>query len=263
MSTTHDTPRTTHDTDSVRAAVRTHYAAVVEGGRSCCGSESPPVSLSIGYDESDLAAVPAGADLGLGCGNPQAIAALRPGETVLDLGCGAGFDVFLAARAVGPTGHVIGVDMTPEMLTRARANAAAGAIDNVDFRLGEIEHLPLADASVDVVISNCVVNLSPEQQQVLDEAHRVLRPGGRLAISDVVTSAELPAEVRADLDLVAACVTGASTIDTVIAMLERAGFTDVRVVPDDPTREMPTVWDPARDVGDYVVAASIRGTRPA
>lgn len=262
MSTT--TPGSTPASDDVRAAVRTHYAALVEpegSTRGCCGG-SAPVSLELGYSEADLAAVPEGADLGLGCGNPQAIAALRPGETVLDLGCGAGFDVFLAARAVGPTGHVIGVDMTPEMLTRARANARAGEVANVEFRLGEIEHLPVADASVDVVISNCVVNLSPEQQQVVDEAYRVLRPGGRLAISDVVTTAELPADVRADLDLVAACVTGASTVDAVTAMLEQAGFTDVRVVPVDATRELPTTWDPADDVRDYVVSASIEGTRP-
>ena len=208
MSTTHDT---THDT--VRAAVRTHYAALADGG-SCCGGGQQKSSLTIGYDGADLAAVPSGADLGLGCGNPQAIAALRPGETVLDLGCGAGFDVFLAARAVGRSrSRDRRRHDARDADEGARQRGAPAAIANVEFRLGEIEHLPVADASVDVVISNCVVNLSPEQQRVLDEAFRVLRPGGRLAISDVVTSAELPEEARADLDLVSACVSGASTID--------------------------------------------------
>jgi ubiquinone/menaquinone biosynthesis C-methylase UbiE len=178
----------------------------------------------IGYSEAELAAVPEGANLGLGCGNPQAIAALKPGETVLDLGSGAGFDCFLAARQVGPAGHVIGVDMTPEMIRRARDNAAKAGLANVEFRLGEIEYLPVADASVDVVISNCVINLSPEKLQVFREAFRVLRPGGRLALSDIVATAELPAAVRDDLTLFTGCMAGAAHIDELEQMLSEVGF---------------------------------------
>ena len=168
-------------------------------------------SRQIGYSPEELQAVPAGADLGLGCGNPQAIAALLPGETVLDLGSGAGFDCFLAAQQVGITGHVIGVDMTAEMVAKARKNAGEAGYAKVEFRLGEIEHLPVADASVDVILSNCVINLSPDKLQVFREACRVLRPGGRLAISDIVAMATMPEEVRNDLALYAGCIAGAAT----------------------------------------------------
>ncbi|HQR25456.1 MAG TPA: arsenite methyltransferase [Nocardioides sp.] len=258
------TTETSRDPEQLRDTVREHYAAVASAaGSGCCGGGPQPVSLSLGYTPDDLTAVPDGADLGLGCGNPQALARLEPGMTVLDLGCGAGFDVFLAARAVGEEGLVIGVDMTPEMLAKARANARTAGYRNVDFRLGEIEHLPVADASVDVVISNCVINLSPDKQAVFAEAFRVLRPGGRLAVSDVVAFAELPEEVRGDLALYAGCVAGAATAAQTCTMLEQAGFADLHVTPLDHSREVVTTWAPGLDLADYVASASIEATRPA
>jgi ubiquinone/menaquinone biosynthesis C-methylase UbiE len=220
------------------------------------------VSLALGYSEAELASVPAGADLGLGCGNPQAIAALKPGETVLDLGSGAGFDAFLAARAVGDTGRVIGVDMTPAMITKARTNAENGEYTNVDFRLGEIEHLPVADATVDVIISNCVINLSPDKPAVFAEAFRVLAPGGRVAVSDVVASAELPDEVRSDLALYSGCVAGASMVAELRDMLDAAGFVDIRIEPKDESRSFIETWAPGRGVEDYVLSATIEAVKP-
>jgi SAM-dependent methyltransferase len=281
MNTTETTHEPTRDSDIVREAVRDHYAQLLEtdtsgcstpsttdtptaaaAPASCCGTGPQPVSIALGYSAADLSSVPAGADLGIGCGNPHALARIDPGMTVLDLGCGAGFDVFLAARTVGETGRVIGVDMTPEMLTKARTNAAAGGYTNVDFRLGEIEHLPVADASVDVIISNCVINLSPDKQAVFDEAHRVLRPGGRLAVSDVVATAEIPDDVRTDPDLYASCVAGASAVSEVRAMLETAGFTHIEVRPVDRSRTFIETWVPGRHVADYLVSADIQATRP-
>ena len=262
--------------DEVRQAVRDRYAAAATAGTGCCapattdGSDSccapdataQALSLQLGYSAEDTLAVPAGANLGLGCGNPTAIAALRPGETVLDLGSGAGFDAFLAARAVGDTGAVIGVDMTPAMISKARANAETGGYAHVDFRLGEIEHLPVEDASVDVILSNCVINLSPDKQAVFHEALRVLKPGGRLAISDVVASAELPAEMLADLALYAGCIGGAATVTDVEAMLTQAGFTDIRIEPKDESKTFMEAWAPGRNITDYVVSATIEAVRP-
>src|SRR5688572_19012604 len=220
-------------------------------------------SQMLGYSAADVAAVGDGADLGLGCGNPTAIASLRPGETVLDLGSGAGFDAFLAARAVGPTGRVIGVDMTPEMLHTARANAAKSRTANVEFRLGEIESLPVADASVDVILSNCVINLSPEKPRVFREAFRVLRAGGRLAISDVVALQPLPPEVRADLELHTGCVAGAAVVADLRAMLEAAGFADVRIEPKQQLQAVVDGWFPGRGVGGMVASATITARKPA
>jgi len=218
-----------------RAAIREKYAAVAGGdscGCACCAAEpGDEAALSaLGYTDEQRAAIPAGADLGLGCGNPVANAGLRTGETVLDLGSGGGIDCFLAAGEVGPGGHVIGVDMTPAMLERARANRVRVGAANVEFRLGEIEHLPVADASVDVVISNCVVNLSPDKLQVLREVARVLRPGGRLVVSDLVLTRELSPELRRSVDQVVGCVAGALVRDDYLGVIRDAGFDDVRLV---------------------------------
>ncbi|MFA7593846.1 MAG: arsenite methyltransferase [Thiohalobacteraceae bacterium] len=258
----------THETHDIRNAVRETYGKIAEQGHNggCCGGGAPAVggtaAETLGYSSADLSAVPAGANLDLGCGNPQAIAALRPGETVLDLGSGAGFDAFLAARAVGGSGRVIGVDMTHEMLAKARENARTAGYANVEFRLGEIEYLPVADASVDVIISNCVINLSPDKPQVFREAFRVLQAGGRLAISDVVATAELPAAVRQDLALYTGCMAGASQIGELEAMLQGAGFVDIRIEPKDTSREFIRDWAPGRRVEDYVVSASIEAVKP-
>jgi arsenite methyltransferase len=203
---------------------------------SCCGSGSTIQSIGerIGYSREQMAAVPEGANLGLGCGNPVALAALREGDTVLDLGSGAGFDCFLAAKAVGDTGRVIGVDMTPEMLIKARENAAKGGYRNVEFRLGEIEHLPVADSSVDVILSNCVINLSPEKPQAFAEAYRVLKPGGRFSVSDIVLLKPLPPGLANSIAAYLGCVAGASLKVDYLAMLHQAGFRDVQVVGESP-----------------------------
>jgi len=222
----------TQDKDQVRAQVRTAYAKVAQGADGCsvgCCGTSDRGSLAMGYKDADLASVPEGSDLGLGCGNPQAIAAMRPGETVLDLGSGAGFDCFLAASRVGRTGRVIGVDMTPEMVTKARGNARRISATNVDFRLGEIEHLPVADHSVDVIISNCVINLSPDKGAVFREALRVLKPGGRIAISDVVATQAIPREVAESIEALTGCIAGAAPVDELRALLADAGFEGIEI----------------------------------
>ncbi len=221
--------------DNVRTLVRRRYGAIAEGassGPGCCGgpSSAEEVLAQVGYSADQAAAIPEGANLGLGCGNPIAHAALEPGETVLDLGSGGGIDCFLASREVGPLGRVIGVDMTPAMVERARGNATRGGYANVEFRLGEIEHLPVADASVDAILSNCVVNLSPEKAQVFREAYRALRPGGRMLLSDLVWTRELPAETRHNVDLYCGCVAGASLRADYLALIREAGFHDVEVV---------------------------------
>jgi SAM-dependent methyltransferase len=223
--------------DEVHALVRERYGEIARAGTpvpeaGCCGPTPATIAGRIGYREEDVAAVPDGANLGLGCGAPLAHAALEPGETVLDLGSGAGFDAFLAARAVGPAGRVIGVDMTPEMLERARRNAAATGHANVEFREGHIEALPVADASVDVVISNCVVNLVPDKAAVYREVARVLRPGGRLVVSDVVLDAPLPAAIAESVAALTGCVAGAALRADYLDTVAAAGLADVEVLED-------------------------------
>ncbi len=223
----------------MRAEVRRHYAkaATQTGERAgpCCGTDccgggkAKAQSERVGYEGSQLASIPVEADLGLGCGNPTALGELRPGETVVDLGSGGGIDCFLAARKVGPDGKVIGVDMTPEMLDRARAAARSGGYGNVEFRLGEIESLPVADASADVVISNCVINLSTEKARVFREANRILKPGGRAVISDIMLLEKLPERLMSNAALFAGCVSGAILRDEYLSLMREAGFTDVRV----------------------------------
>jgi SAM-dependent methyltransferase len=264
------------ESDKHRQSVRKTYAGVAEAsdGDDCCGTASSCCGVSqdvqlnalissrLGYSAQDLDNVPQGADMGLGCGNPRAIAGLEPGEVVLDLGSGGGFDAFLAAREVGNQGRVIGVDMTPEMLSKARRNAERGGFRNVEFRLGEIENLPLADASVDVIISNCVVNLSPDKPRVFREAWRVLKPGGRLAISDVVASAELPESLRDDPYLHSACVAGASLVPELEAWLRAAGFTAIQIQPKDESRHFIKDWVPGTGIEDYVLSATIEAAKP-
>lgn len=226
--------------EEIKKTVRQRYASAARSGKSCCpqffsccGSQEEPQSdagLAVGYSEEELQAIPVEANLGLGCGNPTALADLKPGETVLDLGSGAGIDCFLAARWVGPAGRVIGVDMTPEMVERARANAIRGGYSSVEFRLGEIENLPVADSSVDVIISNCVINLSTDKPRVFREAFRVLRPGGRLLVSDLVLTRPLPPEISQSLDAYVTCVAGALTREDYLAAITAAGFKNVEVV---------------------------------
>ncbi len=221
--------------ESVREKVREGYGAIARQGGSCCGPSSccgggaGKLAEDIGYSAEDLAAVPAGANMGLSCGNPTAIASLQPGEVVLDLGSGGGFDVFIAARKVGPTGRAIGVDMTPDMLAKARRNIPVSGLNNVEFRLGEIEHLPVADASVDVVISNCVINLSPDKPQVWREIARVLKPGGRVAVSDLALRRPLPAEVKEMVEALVGCIAGAALVSETEQMARAAGLTQIEL----------------------------------
>jgi SAM-dependent methyltransferase len=251
------------DNDRIRSQVRTAYASVAKGGSGCsvgcCGTEGAG-SLTLGYSPEDLASVPEGADLGLGCGNPQAIAALRPGETVLDLGSGAGFDCFLAGKRVGRTGRVIGVDMTPEMVTKARENGRRVDASNVEFRLGEIEHLPVADAAVDVILSNCVINLSPDKSAVFREAFRALKPGGRLAISDVVALQTMPPELANSVAALTGCVAGAATIDELRSWLTGAGFQSVRIEARPESGKIMSRCMPGTE--DYVASATIEALKP-
>ncbi len=250
--------------DEVRGKVRTAYAKVARGasgcGVGCCGTEGVG-SMAVGYSPEEIASAPEGADLGLGCGNPQAIAELRAGETVLDLGSGAGFDCFLAARRVAPGGRVIGVDMTPEMVEKARDNAVKANEPHVEFRLGEIEHLPVADASVDVILSNCVINLAPDKRRVFREAFRVLRPGGRLAISDVVALGAMPEALAASLEALTGCVAGAASVAELRGYLVESGFEDVRIVTRPETAAIIGQCMPGAE--GYAVSAVIEGRKPS
>lgn len=251
------------DNDRVRNQVRTAYAEVARGGDGCgvgcCGNRGAG-SLAMGYSQKDRESVPTGADLGLGCGNPQAIAALRAGETVLDLGSGAGFDCFLAAKRVGRTGRVIGVDMTPEMVTKARANATRIGAENVEFRLGEIEHLPVPDATVDVILSNCVINLSPDKPAVFHDAFRVLKPGGRLAILDVVAVRPMPRELAENVEALTGCIAGSASIEVLQALLTEAGFEAVQIQPRAESRAIIAQCMPGAE--DHVISATVEARKP-
>jgi len=227
------------DSQTIKIAVRERYAGFATQNQSCCSTSSScgcapdsdpgAASLGLGYGAQDLAAVPEGANLGLGCGNPVALASLNPGETVLDLGSGAGFDAFLASKQVGPEGRVIGVDMTPQMIERATALAKTHGYANVEFRLGDIESLPVADGSVDAIISNCVVNLATDKRRVFREAFRVLKPGGRLMVSDLVLERPLPEAITQDMDAYGACIAGALLQTDYLAAIQAAGFEGVSV----------------------------------
>jgi SAM-dependent methyltransferase len=235
---------------------------------SCCGGSevtAEQMSAVMGYSNEEIASVIESANMGLGCGNPVALASLKTGETVVDLGSGGGFDCFLAAKQVGQSGQVIGVDMTQEMITKARKNADKTGTKNVEFRLGEIEHLPVADNSTDLIMSNCVINLSPDKRQVYREAYRILKPGGRLSISDVLATATLPDEIQKNLALVAACVGGAETFDDTEKILKEAGFQNIKITANDNSRELIREWDPdkSENAVDYVVSAYIEAVKQA
>ncbi len=223
----------------IKKAVREGYAKAASKGcgcgpveSSCCGDATKveKISEGIGYSDAEMGAVPDGANLGLGCGNPTALASLKEGETVLDLGSGAGFDCFLAAKKVGKAGKVIGVDMTPEMIDKARTNAQKGEFDNVEFRLGEIENLPVANEHVDVVISNCVINLAPDKDRVFSEGFRVLKPGGRMMISDIVLLKELPRQIKDSVDNYVGCISGSIMKDAYLGKMDKAGFVDIEIM---------------------------------
>jgi len=249
--------------ETVREEVRRRYGASASAMSSCtdeCCTSTAAVDL--GYSAEDTAAAPEAANLGLGCGNPLAIASLKPGQIVLDLGSGAGFDCFLAARAVGPTGKVIGVDMTHEMVSKARENAARNGFENVEFRLGEIESLPISDNSFDVIISNCVINLSPEKQRVFNETFRVLKRNGRLAIADMVATAPLPDDVKVDWAAYTGCMAGASQIADLERMLRNAGFKEIKIAPKDASRSFIREWLPGKRIEDYLVSATIEAVKP-
>lgn len=272
--------------ENVRAKVREGYGAIARQGGSCCGTartccgagNADALAASIGYDESDLAALPEGANMGLSCGNPTAIAELKPGEVVLDLGSGAGFDVFIAGRKVGFAGRAIGVDMTPDMLAKARRHAATyrdkTGLDNVEFRLGEIEHLPAADNSVDVVISNCVINLSPDKPQVWREMFRVLKPGGRVAVSDLALVQPLPGSVGAMVEALVGCVAGAVLIEETERMAKAAGLASIQLtakagyadamatVNDSLYQKVLAALPEGHKLSDYVTSLEVNAVKP-
>jgi arsenite methyltransferase len=260
--------------EEVRESVKKRYGEIARGtgetggccSSSCCCSptsslEAANASRLLGYSAEQIGSAPAGSNLGLGCGNPLSLAALKTGETVLDLGSGPGFDSFLAAVQVGKTGRVIGVDMTPEMISKAREQAT-GPYANIEFRLGKIEKLPVSDSSVDVIISNCVINLSPDKRDVFREAFRVLKPGGRLAISDVIALIELPEQFRNDAALHSSCIAGAVKSEALEAMLREVGFHKITIEPKQESREFISEWAPGRNVEDYVVSAAVKANKP-
>ena len=251
--------------DEIREFIRKKYSETAKasdrsgccsGSSCCCTGESGmnEISSKIGYTKQELERAPLQSNMGLGCGNPTAVASLKAGDVVLDLGSGGGFDCFLAGEQVGEAGHVIGVDMTPEMVALARKNAEKSLYNNVEFRLGEIEHIPVADASINVIISNCVINLSTDKKQVFKEAYRVLKPGGRLCIADVAATAELPVHIKQDLSMTAGCVAGAEHADTLRRLLCEAGFQDIQMQQKDNSRELISSWAPGSGIENYVAS---------
>lgn len=258
--------------DEIKRHIMKNYSTIAKNGSAggcCSGSCScsgTPIKISestikIGYSEADLASVPEEANMGLGCGNPLAIAALQKGESVLDLGSGGGFDCFLARKQVGEDGHVIGVDMTVDMIMLARKNAQKLGYNNVEFRLGEIEHLPIADSTVDVIISNCVINLALDKESVFSEAYRVLKPGGRVSVSDVVAIEELPDQIKDDLTMFSGCIAGAEHVDHIRTMMQKSGFKNIVLKPKDNSREIVQSWAPDSNIGDYVASYIIEATK--
>jgi len=258
----------TNRNEEVRQFIRERYAGVAQGAQpSCCGggcscNSAQDTAAMLGYGENDLSDAPSASNMGLGCGNPIAIAALKEGETILDLGSGGGFDCFLARKQVGETGRVIGVDMTPDMIALARKNAAQMGYANVDFRLGEIEHLPVADESVDAIISNCVINLSPDKAQVFSEMFRVLKPGGRISTSDVVAIAEIPQDLRDDFGMIASCIGGAEHIDALVSMLSEAGFINIQMTPKDNSAEIVNSWLLDGALDSYIASYAMEAVKP-
>jgi len=259
----------------IKKLVRDGYAKVVAKKTSCCSSgsccgsatQAKDISKSVGYSDEEVNAVPDGANLGLGCGNPVAIVSLKEGEVVLDLGSGAGFDAFLAAKKVGKTGRVIGVDMTPEMIEKARDNAKKGNYKNVEFRLGEIEKLPVEDNSVDVIISNCVINLSPDKQSVFKEAFRVLKPSGRLMVSDLVLVKDLPSVIKESGQAYVGCLAGATMKDEYLGYVDKAGFRDIEIIsqanyPIEAMANDVTAQEDLLGIKDSVVSIKVRAVKP-
>jgi len=260
------------DNNTIRQTVRQEYGALItsvssgqkERSSPCgCGGGSTRISPhDIGYSAEDVAGMPEGTNMSFGCGNPTAIASLKPGEIVIDLGSGGGFDCFLAANAVGEGGLVIGVDMTPEMISQARENLAKIGAANVEFRLGEIEHLPVADNLADVILSNCVISLSPEKPQVFREAFRILKSGGRLAISDIVATTPLPDDAKDDMSLFTGCLGGAAFVGDLESLLQEIGFVDIRILPREESREFIRTLAPDWTLADHVVSATIEAVKP-
>jgi len=255
--------------NKIRNAVREHYSNIAQSNTSGCGcscsdqgsKSAKEISQELGYSLEELDSVPELSNMGLGCGNPLAIASLKPGETVLDLGSGGGFDCFLARAKVGSEGYVIGVDMTPDMISLARKNASEMGYENIEFRLGEIENLPVRDNSVDVIISNCVINLSPNKERVFKEAYRVLKNGGRLSISDIVITQELPSHIKEDLKFYSGCISGAATINYIEEILLKIGFSNISISQKENSDKIVNEWSPENNVEDYITSVTIQATK--
>ena len=254
--------------EEIKKIVRDGYAKAVTQKTSCCSTSSccggtnqaKSISKKVGYSDSEMNAVPEGANLGFGCGNPVALASLKEGDVVLDLGSGAGFDAFLAVQRVGKTGRVIGVDMTPEMVAKAKENAKKGKYSNVEFRLGEIEKLPVEDSSIDVIISNCVINLSPDKEEVFKDAHRVLKSGGRLMVSDLVLTKDLPKEIKDSIEAYVGCLAGAIKKDEYLKLITMAGFKNVKVISES-SYPVDAMFDNLKGAQDAVVSIKVSAVK--